>query len=210
MTVKHHPSNETLAAFAAGTLSEGRSIVVATHLSLCSQCRSAVRAFEAVGGAMLKDIEPVSMRADALERTLARLDTPSAVRLAKRKDDTELPMPLSQYEMGAWRRIGRGIELRPVSVPSDNDTRVFLLRAKAGTEIPHHRHTGDEWTCVFQGAFRHEGGRFGPGDFDEADDKDEHRPLVEAGEACICIVALQGNIRFQSWLGRLLQPFVRI
>lgn len=119
-------------------------------------------------------------------------------------------MPLMQYEMGLWRRIGSGIELRPVSVPSNSDTRVFLLRAKAETEIPHHRHTGDEWTCVFQGAFRHEGGRFGPGDFDEADDRDEHRPLVEAGKTCICVVALQGNIQFQSWLGRLLQPFVRI
>ena len=35
-------------------------------------------------------------------------------------------------------------------------------------------------------------------------------PVVEEGLECICLVALQGQIRFNSWIGRLVQPFVRI
>jgi putative transcriptional regulator len=33
---------------------------------------------------------------------------------------------------------------------------------------------------------------------------------VEMGEVCICLVALQGSIRLEGFLGRLLQPLVRI
>ena len=45
MSIIHHPSDATLAAFASGTLDEARGIVVAAHLSLCAQCRNAVHAF---------------------------------------------------------------------------------------------------------------------------------------------------------------------
>ena len=38
----------------------------------------------------------------------------------------------------------------------------------------------------------------------------EHQPVVEDGVECICLVALQGQIRLKSWMGRLIQPFVRI
>ena len=72
------------------------------------------------------------------------------------------------------------------------------------------RHTGTEWTCVFEGAFTHALGRYGAGDFDEADESVEHDPVVDAERGCVCLVALQGHIELQSWLGRLIQPFVRI
>jgi putative transcriptional regulator len=63
---------------------------------------------------------------------------------------------------------------------------------------------------VLEGAFRHEHGRYGPGDFDEADDTVEHHPVVEPERPCICLVAMRGEIVLQGWLGRLLQPFVRL
>jgi len=71
-------------------------------------------------------------------------------------------------------------------------------------------HTASEWTCVFEGAFRHDLGRYGAGDFDEADESVEHNPAVEEGMPCICLVALQGDIELQSWVGRLIQPFIRL
>jgi putative transcriptional regulator len=85
-----------------------------------------------------------------------------------------------------------------------------MLKAAPGTTLPHHKHTGTEWTCIIQGAFRHEGGRYAEGDFDEADEDIEHTPVIEDGAECICLVALQGELRFQGWIGRMLQPFVRI
>ncbi len=214
MSITHHPGDETLALFASGRLDEARSLVVATHLSLCPACRRTVRAFEDVGGAMLDTLPPETPAADALTKVLARIGTGDSVEQRKELPSPvpaePLPAPLGAYAMGPWRWIGRGIEFRAVDVATDPGMRVFMLRAQPGTRLPRHRHKGDEWTCVFEGAFRHNLGRFGPGDFDEADEAVEHHPTVEEGVPCICLVALEGGIALQGWLGRLLQPFVRI
>ena len=122
----------------------------------------------------------------------------------------DVPAPLSRYAVGPWRSIGRWVQWRSVDVRSDEGVRVFMLKAKPGTKLPRHRHTGTEWTCVFEGAFSHELGRYGAGDFDEADETVEHDPSVDADMGCVCLVALQGNIELQGFFGRLLQPFVRI
>lgn len=210
MTIKHHPSDATLAAFASGNLDEARGLVVATHLSLCAECRHAVRAFEHVGGALLDNLEPTRMSTGALERAMVELGQPETVSSARGVPRVEnLPAPLAQYGLGSWQRIWRGVQLRPVDVSSPEGCRVFMLKAAPGIRLPRHRHTGMEWTCVFEGAFRHDLGRYGPGDFDEADETMEHNPAVENGAPCICLVALQGSIELQGWMGRLLQPLIR-
>jgi putative transcriptional regulator len=102
-----------------------------------------------------------------------------------------------------------GVHQRTVEV-AGNGARVFLLRAKPGTKLPTHTHTGIERTQVLAGAFIHDGGRFGAGDFDDAEGDVEHRPRVDIGEACICLVAMTGSIRLTGPIGRLIQPFVRL
>jgi putative transcriptional regulator len=63
---------------------------------------------------------------------------------------------------------------------------------------------------VLTGAFSHAGGHYGPGDFDFGDDSVDHQPIVDAGEECLCLVAMRGNLRLSGWIGRLVQPFVRL
>lgn len=210
MTIQHHPSDETLAAFAAGTLDGARALVVATHVALCPHCRGAVQMMEAVGGALIKTIAPAAMSDGALAHALARLDDVAPAAKPMHAMANDLPAPLAAYPLGPWKRIGRGVRLRSVALPEQSDMRVFMLRAEPGTRLPRHRHRGDEWTCVLEGAFTHEGGRYGPGDMDEADEGVEHHPFVENEGPCLCLVALEKGILFQSWLGRLVQPFVKI
>ncbi len=215
MTIRHHPNDATLAAFAAGAMDEGRRLVVATHLDICPACRQAARAFEAVGGVALHDeAAALPLSADARKRALDSIeqDLASGQDLPAEKPavaQAARQSALSAYPLGAWRWIGPGIYWRPVDLASP-DTRVFMLKAAPGTALPDHSHTGIEWTAVLQGAFRHDHGRYGAGDFDEADESVEHNPRVEDGVECICLVAMQGQIRFKSLIGRLLQPFVRI
>jgi putative transcriptional regulator len=212
MTITHHPSDSTLAAFASGNLDEARGLVVATHLTLCSACRKVVHGFEAVGGALLDATAPAELSSGALQRAMAALGPLDIVAptIPAEANADDLPEPLSRYAVGRWRWIGRGVQWRPVDVASDEGVRVFMLKAKPGTKLPRHRHTGTEWTCVFEGAFSHDLGRYGAGDFDEADDSVEHNPVVDAEHGCVCLVALQGQLELQSFIGRLIQPFVRI
>jgi putative transcriptional regulator len=216
MTMIHHPSDATLLAFAGGGLDEGRSLVVATHLLACLACRGMVRVMEDVGGALLEELAPAPMAADALARTMARLDEgrsryheeTGAKGAAERPGD--LFRLLARYEHGQWRRIGPGLHRSSVRIPGNSDSRVFLLKGAPGLKLPKHTHTGVELTCVLTGGFSHAGGHFGPGAFDEADDHVLHQPVVDPGEECISLIAMQGELRLRGLLGRLLQPFVRI
>jgi putative transcriptional regulator len=214
---RHHPKNATMAEYAAGTLDEGRSLVIATHLALCRQCNEFVSALEAVGGQLLEQIEPVAMAEGAAAQALSRLPkapAESSEALNKGSGKPIIWQPeqdrLLGYELGPWRWISPGLHYRAVKVPVDGDTRVFMLKAAPGLKLPAHRHTGTELTCVFSGAFIHEGGRYAAGDCDDADQEDGHSPVIDEGEECVCLVAMQGQIQFTSMLGRLIQPFIRI
>jgi putative transcriptional regulator len=65
-------------------------------------------------------------------------------------------------------------------------------------------------TCVLSGAFSHEGGHFGPGDFDLGDETVDHQPVVDTADECICLIAMHGQLRLNGLVGRLMQPFVRL
>jgi len=121
-----------------------------------------------------------------------------------------LPKFVRRYPFGTWQWIAPRVHLRPIALPDASDTRVFLLKSGPGTKMLEHSHTGIEMTCVLSGAFQHDGGHFGPGDFDLGDETVDHRPIVDTGEDCICLVAMQGELRLNGLLGRLMQPFVRL
>jgi putative transcriptional regulator len=220
MTITHHPSDTTLSAFAAGTLDEGQRLVVATHIAGCPSCRRGLQAFEHVAGNQLDGLSPVAMEAGALDTVVGRLTAVGdggpadfavqRVTTPATASAEDLPGPLALYDLGPWRWIGRGVYWRPVSVWDKTESRVFMLKAAPGIRLPDHHHLGIEWTCVLAGAFHHDYGRYGPGDFDEADELVAHRPHVETGDPCICLVAMRGGIRFEGWIGRLLQTVVRI
>ena len=56
MTIRHHISDDLLVSYAAGSLAEGWSIAVATHLALCPSCRRRLSVAESIGGEMLETI----------------------------------------------------------------------------------------------------------------------------------------------------------
>jgi putative transcriptional regulator len=217
MTIEHHPSDVLLAAFAAGTLDLGQHVAVATHLAGCAGCRGFVRAIEEVGGDLLDRLPPGDMAGDALSRIEARFDVFTAAAegnaTAERGEVSEvpgLPRLVRKYRFESWKWVAPKVHVRPIKLPEVSDTRVFLLKSGPGTKMLPHSHTGVEMTCVLSGAFRHHGGYFGPGDFDLGDESIEHEPVVEATGDCVCLVAMQGRLKLNGLVGRLIQPFVRL
>jgi len=212
MNVTHHPPSELLAGFAAGTLDAGEHLVVAVHVSGCSTCRRFVRAVERIGGSTLETVKPAPLKAGAFEAVMAKLDSPSP-RLHSRADglaDDDLPEILRHYRIGRRRRVAPGVSMRPIELPGPSTSRAFLLQSGAGTRMLEHTHTGTELTCVLRGSFSHEGGRFGPGDFDFGDETLDHQPIVGGDEPCLCLVAMTGDLRMNGFFGRLIGPFVRL
>ncbi len=212
MTIRHHLTDQLMMAYAAGALPEAFSLVVATHVSLCSECRAALATFEAVGGAVLDTGEAVPVGEDSLAATLARLGEPESAPVRRRARGM-LPAPVQDYVGGdidhvKWRSVGMGV--RQAILPTADGATVRLLHIPAGQSMPDHGHRGLELTLVLQGAFRDSTDRFGPGDVEIATESLDHTPVAEAGADCICLAATDARLRFHSLIPRLAQPFFRI
>lgn len=212
MTVRRDPSEERFLAYAAGTLSPPEAVVMAAHIAMRPKADAWVRRLQAVGGEVLEDETPAPMAPDALERALARVevDAGQATAAPPLNDMPELPAPLRRYGLGPWRWAGPGVRVRAVDAPRDGDTRVILLKIDPGHSAPLHTHGGVELTCVLSGAYCTDEGVFRRGDFEEADEAVLHRPRVEGDEPCLCVAALDGQIRLPGLLGKVLQPFIKL
>lgn len=217
MTIHHHPPDELLIAFAAGTLDLGQHVAIATHLTRCPRCRDAIRIMEHVGGTVLTDLPPTPMSDDAFSRVQARLRQPVAEQAPRARtepgaldDMPGLPAFVRHYPADPWKWIAPGVRARPIRLPVESDTRVFLLKSVPGTKMLEHTHTGTEMTCVLAGSFSHDAGEYGPGDFDLADPSVKHDVTVGTAEECVCLVAMRGKLRLGGLIGALVQPFIRL
>ncbi|HSE78435.1 MAG TPA: ChrR family anti-sigma-E factor [Alphaproteobacteria bacterium] len=215
MSPRHHPPDELILDYAAGSAPEPVAVLVATHLALCPACRDNAARLERVGGALLDDLPPAAIAGDALERALARLDRPPAIfpRAPSVPSNRLLPAPLSQYVTAgldglAWRRVVRGIDQANLTC-GGGAFKASILRISAGRAIPRHTHRGTEMLMVLDGAFSDETGRYGRGDVEVSDETVIHRPVAEAERDCLCLIVTAGPIRLTGIVGRLINPFIR-
>jgi putative transcriptional regulator len=215
MTINHHPSDETLLRYAAGTLSAGPALVIGVHLERCDLCCARAADFEWIGGQLLEGMTPGHLAADALARTFERLDAATTLPrrkpiVAQRRADLGIALPASlpRCEIGPWRWLGPGFRWSKVTIPGSPEAKVMFLKGCAGLSLPVHGHTGTEFMQVLSGSLSDARGRYGPGDLDEADDEVNHQPVVDPQSECVCLAALDGDMRLHGLLGWLLQPLV--
>jgi putative transcriptional regulator len=214
MTIRHHLSEQLLIGYAAGNLPEAFSLVVATHVSMCDECRARLASYDTLGGALIEGQGDVAMGDAALETALARIDRrPQATQSAPLKAAGMFPAPLADYVGGdlsavAWRSIGMGV--KQAILPTGRDASARLLYIPAGVAVPDHGHRGLELTLVLQGAFADANDRFDRGDLEIADESLEHTPVAMAGMDCICLAATDAPLRFRAVLPRLAQALFRI
>ena len=211
MTARHHPAEDVLLAHAAGKLGAGAALVVAIHLEGCAACRALVGALEVAGGAMLADLPAAAMSSLALQRALAAIERPApAPRPAPARplgwpDELPLPAALRGHSMGRWRWLAPGMRWSRIAM---DDATVVLMRGRAGAWLPAHGHSGREFTHVLSGAILDDGQRYYAGDTLVADDSINHHLRIAPEADCICIAAIEGRMRMNGLIGRIIQPLV--
>jgi putative transcriptional regulator len=220
--ITHHPTEEFMVAYAAGTLDEANSLVIATHLTLCPACRDDIAAYEALGATLMEELPEAIMAPQALAATLERVrhaprplasvSSPLPSRHAP-TSSIMLPAPLRRYVGGdigtaKWRALGPGIHHMPL-VASEGVT-ARLLRIAPGRAVFDHSHGGSELTLILNGSYQSQGERFARGDLEVADENVNHQPIAGMEDVCICLAVTDAPLRFDSWIGRLMQPFIGI
>jgi putative transcriptional regulator len=217
MSICHHPTDDLLLSYVAGTLGEGWSIGVATHLALCQECRVREAQFAAIGGSLLDEAPAAGLADGAMERCLARLDDPAESPTAAARDNegttSSIPAPLRDYVGGdlnqiRWKHIGGGIRQR-IFLRRDT-TRARLLYLPPGTAVPSHGHRGLELTMVLRGSYFDGPEQFHRGDIGLADEGVEHAQVAGMEGPCICLAITDAPLAFRTLLPRLAQRFIGI
>lgn len=215
MTIRSHPSEATLLAYAAGTLAPGASLVVAAHLSFCNDCRRLIATWETAAGALLDSLPESELAGDALARTLARARA-APTENAQQKPlappgppAVDLPSVILAAGIAKRRWLAPGIWSAAIPSVSRAQARTYVLGLGPNRKVPLHGHSGSETICVLKGSFLDAGQRYNAGDFIETDEAIDHQPVAGGDGECICIVASEGPLRIRGLLGWLLSPFVR-
>jgi putative transcriptional regulator len=210
-----HPSEELILDFARGALEAGRALVLRAHLAACAECSATLGLAEAIGGALLAELEPAAMAPDALRQALARLDlepTPPPPAEAPRPLDwIRVPPEVLAAAERQRRQAAPGVWVAQVTGQRRRGgARSYLLGVGPGIAVPMHTHRGREFVCVVKGAYEDRGHVYGPGDFAENDADVEHQPRVTRDGECVCLIAADDLLVPRSLAARLLQPLVGI
>ena len=156
---QHHPAEEILLGYAAGSLNEAAALIVATHLTYCPRCRAQgmSRVAEAVGGARCwKQSSPC--RCD--RAPTPSLDKRPRAQSQRHSHDRRCGVAAACFgPVFAERRgraemavVGTGHHVMPMmSSTDDTGAKVGFMKIGAETSVPHHGHTDTELTMVLRG-----------------------------------------------------------
>ena len=214
----HHPEQDVLIDYAAGSLREPMALLVATHLSLCPHCQSQMHELDRVGGALLESMTPDPVSANALDSVLARLGSepqeavPVATGHRASSDDPVLPRPLRDYVAGPleqlpWKEFGSLAQVQ--LLPDFPGFKTKLLRIRRGAAMPRHTHGGNELTLVLAGGFTDGSGHFLRGDVATANPDTDHIPVADPDEDCYCLAVTDAPLRLTGPVGRYLNFLFR-
>lgn len=213
----HHPGEVLLLDYAAGNQDEPVSLLVATHLALCPDCRATVEQFERVGGAMIEELEASPLEAELLERVLGELDgadpEPGPTRPTAGGGDAWIPRPLRDYLSSTlddldWRNWPGFKEHR--LLPEDPGYTTRILSVGPAKALPRHDHEGPEYSLVLSGGFSDAGKHFLAGDVEVAEPPSDHQPVADPDGDCICLTVTSGPLRLTGPLLRVLNPVLKI
>jgi putative transcriptional regulator len=217
--IKSHPTESQLHKFVTGDLSSALSLVVATHVDMCSHCRHMVSALEdevseellahqaTLGNAdcqlMLDSI--FSSEAPVAGSELSASDSSNGlITLEGRRFKLPRSLACQQTRIGPWNKmIGK---MWRASLNLGTEEVANLIYMAKDTGVPEHTHKGTEATLVIDGTFSDEFGTYNDGDFIMLDGSRQHSPRT-MDEDCLILAVLDDPLHFTSGISRLLNPF---
>jgi putative transcriptional regulator len=211
----HHPSDELLAAYSAGSLPLSQALCISAHLEDCPACGRNLQQLNRVGSELMAQLSPAPASAELKGRLLDSLDSlvEESADDQEPGDSSPVPRCLRQFIPGdyqdlAWQRVSGDIHSVELCRDS-NGAKVELLKIKPGGSAATHTHLGDEYTVILEGSFSDESGVYGQGDFLRRDQNDRHTPVATRDRECICLAVTEAPIQLTGFFTRLLNPLLR-
>ena len=156
MSIKHHPDDSTLMSYAAGSLAEELSAVVAVHISMCPLCAGEVKTMERIGVALFEQLDDMPIDRAVPQMALRAMEAEvDGALTAIEEVGADVPQPLrplvgARIDEIRWKRLGMGIWHLPLKLARAGEGDLRLLRVAAGQVMPEHGHGGAELTSDFE------------------------------------------------------------
>jgi putative transcriptional regulator len=216
--ITQHPSDKLLSDFAQGRLSTGMSVAISAHIERCKACGQKTSQMESQAivdwlqtsdsAASEKDFSHMidSIVGQPQQKDFAvESDQMNELHLPNRS--VKLPKVLSRLTSDGlvWKKLAGGIN--QATVVLDDQTQCEFIYMKPGSQVPVHKHQGNEFTLVLDGSFGDELGSYGEADFVSRSREHHHQPASEEG--CLCFAVLDSPLKFTSGVARLMNPYLR-
>lgn len=164
---RSHVPAAMISDYAAGLLPPGLSLLVASHFTSCPCCRAKAARFEALGGALLADAEPVATGPRCLEAALARIEAAERAEPCFDAHGWPLPRPLCRrlerpVRELAFTAVAPGLEESRVDgFPGET---VAIRRAMPGAALMEPGEMPEIVGLLLSGRVEAGAASFGPGD----------------------------------------------
>jgi len=211
--IKHHLHEEILMSYAAGNSSSSVSLIVASHITICSKCRNAVSTYEDVGGKVLEESNSVDISSNTLNILLDKINDEPVEKVDVKINKIFKNIPVVLHEMlphgssltDNWKKGLGGIRYFDINLADiSKNSHARMLSIPPGKKLPNHGHEAQELTLVLEGGFSDENGHYNAGDVAIEDEHNIHTPIADANEGCICLVVYEGNLKFKGLFGPVL------
>lgn len=216
MMPNHHPTSDELLAYVVGDSELWLSVLIATHLTLCPQCREQVDELEAIGALLLERMPHDGLAVDEPMRSPGSgpgpARPPAIVRSVPAEIAGQVPRPLHPFLLDKtprFRFLAPGLQHIPLGL-SSGERPLRLVRFKPGFVVPEHAHGGLEWLLILRGELTdgRTGERYGRGDVSRRDAGDVHTQRIGEAEPCVAVFAHEGPPIPTTLMGKVLSRIV--
>lgn len=222
--IRHHPEQDMLLEYAAGSLAWAPSLAVAAHLQLCARCRQQHEQLNTIGASLLEDSASERPSEGTFERLMSRIDSSNAeaepTPVAKSAADHRLPadpmlanLPKVIRKLMAdnlplkWRRVSPALKMMRLKSGQDQ-YEVSFHRICRGGRTAEHDHRGQEVILVLNGSFSDADGVYSQGDFLVRQPGEVHRPIATEDQECLCLSIVEAPVSVTGVLGWFVNPFL--
>lgn len=202
-----HPENELIKSFARGSLVSPLGIMVSAHVNTCSECS---RQYQNYIQEFAEELESETFILDGQElednflsvmNKINNDQTIASNKINKFKLDVsgqviELPAAMNFLadQKISWKEFGKKNAIAPVSVSKEGN--LYLIYIGPGESVPHHDHSGIEYTFVAAGSFDDGIASFTTGDFSVSKSGYSHTPKATSSDGCLVISWVEGRLNY--------------
>jgi len=182
---------ELASSYALGVLNNRESKIFKRLLQEgASSSETELKSFKEVVALLGLSAPSVTSPLSLKDRLLSRIREKA---LTKHKSEASQGFLYVRSEEREWKEIEDGVSLKPLFFDSARQYATALVRMKAKTSFPRHRHTETEECYVIEGAIEMDGQLFRAGDYIRAEAGSIHEGIFSESGCTLLILSSQRN-----------------